>query len=113
MYTERQVRETIALCLDIMGRYYNAGQNPRSYTMMVAETQVMAGGVMELGLRFEEIDAQILRPVGSKLLDRFGHELGSRLCAEFLKAFDDLSITPSGMLEQSFVTHRGRGLRNS
>jgi len=89
MYTERQVEETVAQGVSIMVCYYGDVRNPRNKDMMIAEIQMIADWAMETGMSHVEVEERILRPLGGELIDRYGYEVGPRLHAEFLEAFDN------------------------
>src|SRR3954463_14091174 len=89
MPTERQVREIVALCLETMTRYHGGRRTRHSTLVMIAEVQAHAAWVAELGLAPDEGGGRGLQPVESALMARHVSELGSRLNAVFLKAFED------------------------
>jgi len=88
MPTENQVRETVAQCLDTMTRYYSGQRTRQSTVLMIAEVQAHAAWVAEMGLEPCEVVDRVLRPVEAELTARYGCELGTRLNADFLKAFE-------------------------
>src|SRR5262249_25514122 len=71
------------------GRYHDEHRSSQNRALMVVEVQLIAGWVMETGLKPIEADELILQPVGCELLRLYGYEVGPRLYAEFLKAFED------------------------
>ena len=87
MATERQIQETIARCVSIVVFFHNSQKTPKMRTMMVAEVQAVAGSVEELGMCGMATDEQILLPVESELVARYGPAVGRRLNAEFARAF--------------------------
>jgi|GEM_PF-5470795 len=70
--------------------YYGDVRNPIAKDIMIADVQVVVGGVNASGMEPDEVEVRILRPVGAELIARYGHEVGPRLHAEFLKTFDDV-----------------------
>ena len=89
--TERQLQETVARCVSIMVYFHNDPERtPKTKERMVAEVQVVAGWVAEMGLKPGQTDELILRPVEAELFARYGHELGLRLNRMFLEAIDGL-----------------------
>jgi hypothetical protein len=93
MATQRQLQETVARCVSIMVYYRNEPRSERTRERMVAEVQLVAGWVMELGLVAEETGRHIFRPLEGELIARFGQAAGSRLHAEFVQAFEGLTMT--------------------
>jgi hypothetical protein len=89
MPTENHVRETVARCLSTMTRYHGGQRTPHSTLLMIAEVQAHAAWVTEMGLGPGEVVERVLRPVEAELTARYGCELGSRLNADFLKAFEN------------------------
>jgi hypothetical protein len=87
--TERQVQETIGRCVSAMVDYHDNG---RASERMVAEVQLVAGFVEELDLSMGGANWRIIGPVEDELIARFGREIGARLIAEFVKAFDGQCI---------------------
>jgi hypothetical protein len=88
MTTEREVQETIARCVSALVCYYNGRRTQEETTTMAADIRSVADWVSGLGWAMGETDERILRPVEKELLDRYGHELGVRLTADFLKAYE-------------------------
>ena len=70
--------------------YHNEKTARSAREMTVAEVRAVAGWIGELGLDAGETDDGVLRPVGRELLLRYGHEVGPRISAEFLEAFERL-----------------------
>lgn len=69
--------------------YHNCERSQKADERMAAEIQLVAGSVEELGFSREGVDWRIIRPVESELIDRFGHEVGPRLAAHFVNAFEN------------------------
>jgi hypothetical protein len=92
MPTENQVREMVARCLSSMIRYHGGKRTPRSTLLMIAEVQALAARVGEMDLGSGEVVERVLRPVEAELTARYGCELGSRLSADFLKAFENYGM---------------------
>ncbi|MHC5537014.1 hypothetical protein ACYOEI_01930 [Singulisphaera rosea] len=88
MVTEQQVRGTINCCLATLDRYHDAERLSRSKAMMAAEVAVAVGWVSEWGISLGDAAELIARPVEWRLLSRYGHEIGTRLDAEFTEAFE-------------------------
>ncbi len=59
---------------------------------MVAEVRAVAGWVEESGMCGMAADEQILSPVQSELVARYGPVVGGRLDAEFAKAFKGVAV---------------------
>jgi hypothetical protein len=93
MATEREIQETVARCMSIMVRFRGSERTPRADEEMHAEVALVAGWNAEAGLGASETHDRILRPVASELLDCFGYELGPRLNAIFLEAFEGAAAT--------------------
>lgn len=92
--TERQLQETVARCVGIMVYFHNDPERTqRTKERMVAEVQVVAGWVVEMGLDHRQTDERVLCPVEAELIARYGHEVGPRLNRLFLEAFDGLPRT--------------------
>jgi hypothetical protein len=79
----------VARCLSSMIRYHGGQRTPQSTLRMIAEVQALAARVGEMGLGPGEVVERVLRPVEAELTARYGCELGSRLSADFLKAFEN------------------------
>jgi hypothetical protein len=92
MTTERQVQETIARCVSAMVYYHNRGRYRENEDRMIAEVQLAAGFVEELGLSRVGADRRIIRPVEAELIARYGYEVGPRLAAQFVGAFEGLQM---------------------
>jgi hypothetical protein len=92
MATERQIQETIARCVSAMAYYHDSERSPKSDEHMIAEVQVIAGFVKELGFSESGVAWRIIRTVESDLIDRYGYEVGPRLSAQFIGAFESLDI---------------------
>lgn len=90
MMTERQIRETISHCVELMARYREGPRACHRREFMIAEVQAVVGWVVEMKLDPIETDEQILQPVGAALLSLYSYEVGPKLFAEFLSAFYDL-----------------------
>ncbi|MHC5536954.1 hypothetical protein ACYOEI_01615 [Singulisphaera rosea] len=88
MVTEQQVRGTIASCLAALDRYHDTERLSRSKAMMAAEVAVAVGWISEWGIPLCDAVELVARPVEWGLLNRYGHELGRRLDAEFMEAFE-------------------------
>ena len=88
--TGRQVQEIIARCVGIVVSYHHGGRCEASSRRMVDDVQAVRGEVLGLGLSPDEMEGLLIRPVSGELIARYGHELGPRLNAEFLAAFDGL-----------------------
>ena len=93
MATEREIQETIARCVSIVVFFQNSQKTSKMKGMMAAEVKAIAGWLEEAGLCGVVIDEQILFPVGSELLIRYGPVIGRRLNAEFARAFKG-SVAP-------------------
>jgi hypothetical protein len=89
MATERQVQETIARCVALMVFHHNCERSQEARDRMIAEVQIIAGFVEELGFSRSGVDWRIMRPIEAELLARYGHEVGPRLFAMFADAFED------------------------
>jgi hypothetical protein len=88
MLIEGQLQAAAARCLSILLRYRNGERTAATKAMMVAEIEVVVGWLMELGLPSGVVETEVLAPVGTYLLARYGHEAGQRLNTEFVEAFE-------------------------
>jgi hypothetical protein len=87
----RAVQELVARCVSIMVSDYNSGPSERANQEMVADVRAVAASVDQLSLGVQETAHNILRPVESELLARYGHELGGRIYVRFLAAVEGLA----------------------
>jgi hypothetical protein len=85
---ERPILETIAGCVAIMVNYHNSGPREQATKEMLAEIQAVAKEAEKLSLEIHELAERLFRPVEAELLVRYGHELGVRMNAHFLMAFE-------------------------
>ena len=92
MATERQVQETIARCISTMVFYHNSERSRKTEDRMIAEVQVIAGFVEELGFERGEAEERIIRPVELELIARYGYEVGPRMAVQFANAFQSLGV---------------------
>jgi hypothetical protein len=88
MDNERPIQETIARCVSIMVAYHNSGPTEGAAREMRAEIRAVAEAARTFSLGIQETVEKILRPVESELFARYGHELGSRMNAQFQMAFE-------------------------
>lgn len=103
MTKERQVQETIARCLNVMIRYHDDDRSAQRRALMVDEVHFMATVVKELGLSLLDTEERILQPLGTELLARYGYEVGPRIYAEFLQAYDNLPTKNPGAHARAVV----------
>ena len=89
MYNDQQIRAVIARGVSIMICYRRDTENPRVKCEMIARAESLGGLVDELAMCPSELDRLILRPVKDELMVRYGPDIGPKLYAEFLAAFDD------------------------
>ncbi len=82
------IEERIARCVSIIVKYHDQSRTRQSTLWMVGEVQTVANEIAALDLKIREVDEQLFRSVEAALIARFGPELGVRLTAEFLKAFE-------------------------
>jgi hypothetical protein len=92
MATQRQLQETAGRCVSAMISYHNSGRSEKVHDRMVAEVQMIAGFLEELGLDRGEIDRRIILPVEAELIARYGQVAGSRLAIQFVEGFESLDI---------------------
>jgi hypothetical protein len=103
MATDRQIERTVALCMNIMDRFHDGERSPRSKVAMGAEIQAVAAWILDLGLTPNEVDERLLLPLESRLLARYGHELGVRFYREFRGAFETFQAYETAIVsEQQF-----------
>ena len=99
MAIDSEIQEAIARCVSILVCYHNADRSRHTTLTMIAEARAVAAWTRELSLGPGETDERILRPLEAEMIARYGHELGSRLNHEFLKAFEDFGtfehLTPA------------------
>jgi hypothetical protein len=88
MNIERAIQETIARCVAIMVAYYNSGPNERATREMIAEIRAVAEAARAFSLGIRETVDKIIHPVEAEIFARYGHELGTRLNAQFVVAFE-------------------------
>lgn len=88
MVTDRQIQETVARCVSTMVYYHNCERSRKAVEQMTVEIQLIAGFVGESGFNVAEINSRIFRPVEVELIVRYGHEVGPRMLAEFIEAFE-------------------------
>jgi len=85
---ERLILETIVRCVAIMVSYHNSGPKEQATRKMVAEIQSVAEEVKKLSMGIHDVVERLFRPVEAELFVRYGHELGTRMNAHFLWAFE-------------------------
>src|SRR4051812_42543057 len=96
MSIERQVQETIAQCVGIGVFYHNlGGLTTKTRAMMLAEFRTVAAKVKELGLGPKATGERLLGPVEAELIARYGIEVGRKINAEFLRAFEEVIVPVS------------------
>ncbi len=92
---EARMRQAVARCLSVMVFYHHDRADTRDpCAPMRGEIRQIAAWVDELGLGSVATDDDLIEPVRVGLIDRFGHEVGARLFAEFTGAFDKEAVTP-------------------
>jgi hypothetical protein len=99
MDNDRAAQETIARCLSIMVAYHNSGTERGARQAMVKEIRVVAAAIKVFSLSVWETVERIVHPVESELFARYGHELGARLNAEFVEAFEGYGVPEGRALE--------------
>ena len=104
---ERALSETVARCVRIVVYYYNVERTGRSRRVMSTEIRAAVGWLADSGLDGGALDGGVVDPVEGELVARFGHELGSRLNREFVRAFD--ATVPVGAPHGHAPPGGGRG----
>jgi hypothetical protein len=94
MSDERPVLEMVARCVAIMVNYHNSGPRAHATREMNAEVRAVAEEVKTLSLGINGVVERVLRPVEAELFVRYGHELGARINAHFLMAFEGHGTSP-------------------
>ena len=94
MPIERALSETVARCVGVVVYYYNVERTSRSRRVMSSEIGEAVGWLAGSGLDGRALDDAVVEPVEEELMARFGHEVGSRLNREFVRAFD--AAVPAG-----------------
>ncbi len=116
MATAKQMRQTVDRCVNTMIRYHDAGRTRHTNLLMVAELQAHAAWVLDLGMDVAETVENILHPVETELIRRYGHELGLRFYDEFLRGFEGflfearaggLNLPPSHRIEATIDNTSG------
>lgn len=88
MTSRDPIEDRIASCVSIIVKYYDQSRTRQSTLWMEGEVQTVATEITALGLKMREVDVQLFRSVESAQIVRFGPDLGVRLTAEFLNAFE-------------------------
>jgi hypothetical protein len=91
--TERQIQETINLCVATMVRFHASEKTQPAVAEMAAETQTHAAWILDLGAQSKSMMERILRGVKSDLVSRCGHDGGGDLYEAFLAAFDGFDLS--------------------
>ena len=91
MPTDREIQETIARCVSIMGFYRIMGKSAQSKALMAAEIGAVAHSVKQWS-SVNDPCGRILDSVNAEMIVRYGSELGDRLDREFYKAFEDADV---------------------
>lgn len=89
MPTEQQVKGLVTICVSRMAAYLDAEGTPDVRAEVVAEIQDLAKFAGQWGLRADEENECIVRPVEARLIERYGWELGFRLYRVFSHAYDE------------------------
>jgi hypothetical protein len=87
------VQEAVARFFSILVEYHDAVRTPAARSQMVAEVRAVVEGIVVMGLGIGETDSLVLRPVEAELLARYGPEVGTRINAEFVEAFEGWGTT--------------------
>ena len=88
MSIQHQLCNAAACCLSTLQRYHDAERTAAAKARMAAEVELLIGYLLELDLSPGMAEAGVLKPVGTQLVTRYGHEVGRRLDAEFMKVFE-------------------------
>ncbi len=75
-----------------MRRYHGGERTDEARALMIAEIHTVVGFLLELNLPEGATERGILGPMDDYLLARYGHEVGRRLNAEFLDAFEEVGM---------------------
>jgi hypothetical protein len=78
--------EAAACCLTTLQRYQEGDRNEAAKARMNAEIGLTVAYLLDLELPQEVVAAEVLKPVMSVLIDRYGMQ-GHRLTVEFCDAF--------------------------
>lgn len=92
MTHEHETQVAVDRCVSIMVFYHDAEQSPAMKESMVSEVQAIAHLMGEFNLGCMATEQQIILPVESKLLARFGPRVGELLHSDFLQAFQGLTL---------------------
>ena len=88
MVIEERLQDAVARCVTALRRYHFGERTSAAKAKMTAEIDLLVGWLLELHLPPGVAQAEILIPVETYLFARYGHEVGSRLNAEFIEAFE-------------------------
>ena len=88
MRADDSLEEGAARCWSIMRRYHGSERKDEARALLIAEVDTLVGWLLELRPPPGAIERRILGPVEEYLLARYGHEVGMRLNAEFVRAFE-------------------------
>lgn len=96
MPTDRAIDETIARCVSSMVRYHNTERSTDATDTMLQDIRAIAAQFISWELAWDEWD-MVRQCVRGELLTRYGHEAGTRICAEFADAFESVFVTPGSL----------------
>ena len=93
MGSDDRLHRAASCCTKILRRYGERPPTPASRDLMVAEIEVLAGWLQELGLPPGAVEDGLLPPVEYYLVASHGLEAGRRLHDEVIEVLDRVGVT--------------------